>query len=32
MNAADMYQLNELGSKKHLRGFWNHIFAEDDRR
>ncbi|EME47801.1 hypothetical protein DOTSEDRAFT_69663 [Dothistroma septosporum NZE10] len=24
--------LNELGSKKHLRGFWNHIYEANDRR
>ncbi|KAF2216657.1 hypothetical protein CERZMDRAFT_34196 [Cercospora zeae-maydis SCOH1-5] len=24
--------INEEGSKKHLRGFWNHKYSDDDRR
>ncbi|CAK3804355.1 NAD NADP-dependent indole-3-acetaldehyde reductase [Lecanosticta acicola] len=32
LTPKEIAQINELGAKKHLRGFWNHKYAEDDRR
>lgn len=32
LTPAEIKQINEEGSKKHLRGFWNHKFDDNDRR
>lgn len=32
LTPKEIEMINEEGSKKHLRGFWNHKFSEDDRR
>ncbi|KAK3719740.1 hypothetical protein LTR37_004277 [Vermiconidia calcicola] len=32
LNPAEIKQINEAGSKKHLRGFWTHKFDENDKR
>jgi len=32
LTPREIQTLNEEGSKKHLRGFWNHKYAADDRR
>jgi len=24
-------EIGELGGQKHFRGFWNHVYGEDDR-
>ena len=31
LTPAEIKEINELGQQKHYRGFWNHIFSEDDR-
>lgn len=30
--STDFRQINEAGSQKHFRGFWNHKYGDDDRR
>jgi len=32
LNPAEIKQINEAGSKKHLRGFWTHKYDENDKR
>jgi len=32
LTPAEIKQINEAGSKKHQRGFWNHKFGPDDQR
>ncbi|KAF2478782.1 NADP-dependent oxidoreductase domain-containing protein [Neohortaea acidophila] len=32
LTPAEIKEINEAGSKKHLRGFWTHKFDENDRR
>ncbi|KAM0711156.1 hypothetical protein Q7P35_001895 [Cladosporium inversicolor] len=32
LTPAEVKQINEAGAQKHFRGFWNHKFADDDRR
>lgn len=32
LTPAEIKQINEAGSQKHLRGFWNHKIAEGDKR
>jgi hypothetical protein len=32
LTPREVNDLNEAGSQKHFRGFWNHKFADNDRR
>jgi diketogulonate reductase-like aldo/keto reductase len=32
LTPREVNDLNEAGSQKHFRGFWNHKIAADDRR
>lgn len=32
LTPAEVKLINEAGAQKHFRGFWNHKFADDDRR
>lgn len=31
LTPKEIKEIGELGEKKHFRGFWKHVFADDDR-
>jgi diketogulonate reductase-like aldo/keto reductase len=32
LTPREIGEINEEGSKRHARGYWNHIYGKEDRR